>query len=352
MQTACGRRPSLGGARLASSGTPRGRGRAGPGTRRRLSRWSDGRPWPKDAHLTEDDVRERAGVAVIGDQVRETLFAGDGPDRKRGPPGPLHLLGRRRPARRGDRLGQSQDDVGRRPDHHLHEALRHARTLEIDIRAKQRPRPMPAAQEEAALLLKIRRGLKPWDEARLRRRSTSEQLYSSTRTSRRGSTDSARDRVPEPSDRRHRHHEHHARLGHRAHAGDRNPQGGRRAAARHRDAVPGGVGYPRGLGRASVWRSGQHRRACRARGHARCRPAFDLWSVLVGLLLASSVGLFFGIYPAWRASRLVPGRGARAMRSERPRSRRRRCAPARTCAWPSTRLWSQKLRSSSPSWGS
>jgi putative ABC transport system permease protein len=30
------------------------------------------------------------------------------------------------------------------------------------------------------------------------------------------------------------------------------------------------------------------------------------WSVLVGLVLSSSVGLFFGIYPAWRASRLDP----------------------------------------------
>jgi putative ABC transport system permease protein len=31
-----------------------------------------------------------------------------------------------------------------------------------------------------------------------------------------------------------------------------------------------------------------------------------LWSILLGLVLASSVGLFFGIYPARRASRLVP----------------------------------------------
>jgi putative ABC transport system permease protein len=30
------------------------------------------------------------------------------------------------------------------------------------------------------------------------------------------------------------------------------------------------------------------------------------WSVLLGLLLACSVGLFFGIYPAHRASRLSP----------------------------------------------
>jgi putative ABC transport system permease protein len=30
------------------------------------------------------------------------------------------------------------------------------------------------------------------------------------------------------------------------------------------------------------------------------------WSVLVGLLVSLSVGLFFGLYPAVRASRLDP----------------------------------------------
>jgi putative ABC transport system permease protein len=34
--------------------------------------------------------------------------------------------------------------------------------------------------------------------------------------------------------------------------------------------------------------------------------AVHLWSILAGLGLATSVGLFFGIYPAWRASRLLP----------------------------------------------
>ena len=42
-----------------------------------------------------------------------------------------------------------------------------------------------------------------------------------------------RHRGGQPARRRHRHHEHHARLGHRAHARDRHPQGDRRDAAQH-----------------------------------------------------------------------------------------------------------------------
>jgi putative ABC transport system permease protein len=32
----------------------------------------------------------------------------------------------------------------------------------------------------------------------------------------------------------------------------------------------------------------------------------ELWSVLVSLVVASAVGLFFGIYPAYKASELDP----------------------------------------------
>jgi putative ABC transport system permease protein len=31
-----------------------------------------------------------------------------------------------------------------------------------------------------------------------------------------------------------------------------------------------------------------------------------LWSVLVGLLMATSTGIFFGVYPASKAARLDP----------------------------------------------
>ena len=40
--------------------------------------------------------------------------------------------------------------------------------------------------------------------------------------------------------------------------------------------------------------------------------AVEPWSVLVGLGLAAGAGLFFGIYPAHRASRLSPIAALRA----------------------------------------
>ena len=36
------------------------------------------------------------------------------------------------------------------------------------------------------------------------------------------------------------------------------------------------------------------------------QTATPLWSIMVGLAVSLSIGLFFGIWPAWRASRLNP----------------------------------------------
>ena len=65
-----------------------------------------------------------------------------------------------------------------------------------------------------------------------------------------------RDRLGVAAGRRHRHHEHHAGLGHRAHARDRPQDGGRRARSRHPAAVPGrggDAGADRRHRRASPW---------------------------------------------------------------------------------------------------
>jgi ABC-type antimicrobial peptide transport system permease subunit len=36
------------------------------------------------------------------------------------------------------------------------------------------------------------------------------------------------------------------------------------------------------------------------------KTAVSLWSVMLALFFAGAVGIFFGFYPAWRASRLDP----------------------------------------------
>jgi putative ABC transport system permease protein len=77
-----------------------------------------------------------------------------------------------------------------------------------------------------------------------------------------------RDRRGEPAGGRHRHHEHHAGVGHRAHARDRHPEGARRHAPRHPDAVPA-------RGRAALaarWPDRHRARAARRHGHRRDDP--------------------------------------------------------------------------------
>ena len=35
-------------------------------------------------------------------------------------------------------------------------------------------------------------------------------------------------------------------------------------------------------------------------------PTGELWSMLISLFVATAVGLFFGVYPAYKASQLTP----------------------------------------------
>jgi putative ABC transport system permease protein len=255
-------------------------------------------------HLTREDVRGRSAVVVIGDQVREKLF--DPID----PIGREIRVGRHRflivgvLKKRGSVLGQSQDNVVCIPVTTYTKLFGTRDPMEINIRAKS-AEVMPAAEEEATLLMKLRRGLNPWEEPDFNV-FTSEMLYTLYQNLTKGIYGltigivaisllvggivimnimfvSVTERTRE--------------------IGIRRALGARRhdvvmqflAESVTLAAFGGVIGVTLGSIAAIVLHATTPLPAT-------IRP----WSVLVGLLLASAVGLFFGIYPAARASRLVP----------------------------------------------
>jgi putative ABC transport system permease protein len=255
-------------------------------------------------HLTREDIQGRAAVVVLGSEVREKLF--DPLD----PVGREMRVGRHRflvvgaLKKRGSVLGQSQDNIVLIPVTTYQKLYGKEDLLEINVRAASAEQ-MEPAQEDAALLLKLRRGLNPWDEPDFDI-STSEMFYTLYQNITKGIYGltigivaislliggivimnimfvSVTERTKEIGIRR--------ALG-----------------ARRRDVVLqflvesvslaflGGLfGVLLGVGAALA-----------LRGMTPLPAAIRAWSVVVGLVLASSVGLFFGIYPAMRASRLEP----------------------------------------------
>jgi putative ABC transport system permease protein len=255
-------------------------------------------------HLTREDIRGRSSVAVIGDQVREKLFEMVDPIGKEIRVGRHRFLIVGVLKKRGSVLGQSQDNVVCVPVSTYAKLFGTRDGMEINIRAKS-AEVMDAATEEATLIMKLRRGLNPWDDPDFNV-YTSEMLYTLYQNLTKGIYGltvgivaisllvggivimnimfvSVTERTREIGIRR--------ALGARRHDVVMQFLAESVALA----AAGGLIGVALGSTVAVILHAATPLPAT-------IRP----WSVLLGLVLASAVGLFFGIYPAARASKLVP----------------------------------------------
>ena len=129
--------------------------------------------------------------------------------------------------------------------------------------------------------------------------------------------------------RRHRDHEHHAGVGHRADARDRPAHGHRRARQGRAAAVPGRGHRPQPAWRphrASAWAS-RFRRGRKVPRSGR-RP-FPPNAIAMAFGFAAATGVFFGFYPATKGGAAGPDRSA-AVRID---LRRRRRSSHRSLRW-------------------
>jgi len=261
-------------------------------------------PLESGRHLTERDDISRAQVAVIGSRVAESFFLHEDPLGR-----DLRVAGHRMTvvgvlSQRGGTQSDSKDDVVLVPLSTLRKRVVDRGSVDLMVRASD-PEWMEDAEDEAALYLKIRRGKKPYEEADFDI-LTDEQVFGIyTQTTRLiyaalvgivslslvvGGIVIMNIMLVSVTERT-------REIGIRKAIGARS---GHITAQFLIEAVV--LSFAGGL----TGVLGGVLAAFLVDHFSPLPAAVQAWSVLVGLLLAGSVGLFFGIYPARRAAQLAP----------------------------------------------
>ena len=261
-------------------------------------------PLESGRHLMERDDISRAQVAVIGSHVAESFFLHEDPIGK-----DLKIAGHRMTvvgvlSPRGGTESDSKDDIVLLPLSTLRKRVVDRGSVDLMVRVSD-PEWMEDAKDEAALYLKIRRGKKPYEEADFDILTDEQVLAIYTQATRLiyaalvgivslslvvGGIVIMNIMLVSVTERTRE-------------IGIRKAIGARSAHITAQFLVEAVVlsvagGLAGALGGALA--------AFLVQRLSPLPAAVQVWSVLVGLLLAGSVGLFFGIYPARRAAQLAP----------------------------------------------
>ncbi len=272
-----------------------------------------GRPW------NEGEERSGSAVCVIGETIRKELF--DGQDARgatvRVGNVPCRVVGVLE-ARGRSTFGEDQDDVVLMPLLAFERRIAGSTDVGMIMVSALSERTTPEVQRQIELLLRQRRHVREGQEDDFVVRNMKEVVQDAADRHRRLDDPARCHRGGEPARGRHRHHEHHARVGDGADAGDRHPARHRRTGAGSAPAVPG-----RGRGAVDPRRRDRHRSRPRRllSGGAPPAPALRLRAGHRGPRLRLLGG-------GRRVLRLPPGAQGRAPRSDRRPALRVRRRPA------------------------
>ena len=255
-----------------------------------------------------EDVRTSAKVAVLGAVVRDQLFGED-----EDPTGtmiriknqPFKVIGVM--TRKGQAaMGQDQDDAIYVPFTTVQKKLQRVTYINDMTISAQSQGDIAKVSEDIKNVLRVRHKIV---NAARRRRLHGADARGDGRAAHAGHRNddlpAGRHRGRIAAGRRHRHHEHHAGVGHRADPRDRPPDVARRQGPRRPAAVPRRGGRARPHRR--LYRDWHGVRHLAGTDELRGWPtAVEPYAVGIAFSFSAAIGVIFGFYPAWKASRLDP----------------------------------------------